>query len=221
MMKYGMAFFVVLCLLVIGYCIGATEHKNIFSGVKWTDVGTLLVTFWGFAFGFLTYFQWQSSKRKEDAYLAAKKYIVSIDEIEELLHELWFQYGHICPAPGLMVEKKDVSLKRIEHLNTVCVYLYQARRRLYKSHRELEFWNVSLADGFSEDYKAVNKLLDDISVVSSALNNQLFNFIEIDINNEEFVIKHKERFDDYFNRIHTVTQKRLRCGFKAIFRFGQ
>lgn len=221
MMKYGIGLFAALCLLVIGYCIGATEHKNIFSGVKWTDIGTLLVTFFGFAFGFFTYFQWQSSKRKEDAYLAAKKYIASVDEIEEHLHELLFQYSHICPAPGVVVENKDVSLKRIEHLNNVWNYLYQARRRLYKSHRELEFWNVCLADGFSKDYKAVNKLLDDISVVSSALNNQLFHFIESDMKNIDSVIRHKERFDELFNGIHKVTQKRVQCGFKAVFRFSQ
>lgn len=221
MMKYGNRFFVALCLLVIGYCIGVTENKSIFSDVKWTDIGMLLVTFFGFAFGFFTYFQWQSNKRKEDAYLAAKKYIASIDEIEEQLHELLFQYNHICPAPGVAVENKDVSVKRIEHLNNVLNYLYQARRRLYKSHRELEFWNVRLTDGFSEDYKAVNKSLDNISVVSSALNNQLFHFIESDMKNINSVIQHKDRFDELYNGIHKVTQKRVQCGFKAVFKFSQ
>jgi hypothetical protein len=220
-MKYGIGFFVALCLLAIGYCIGATEHENIFSEVKWTDIGTLLVTFFGFAFGFFTYFQWLNSKRKEDAYLAAKKYIASIDEIEEHLHELLFQYNHICPAPGVVVENKDVSVKRIEHLNNVWNYLYQARRSLYKTHRELEFWNVRLADGFAEDYKVVNKLLDNISVVCSALNNQLFHFIESNMENMNSVIQHKKQFDEYYNGIHQVTQKRVQCGFKAIFRFGQ
>ncbi|MEJ8680072.1 hypothetical protein P0C22_16145 [Plesiomonas shigelloides] len=189
--------------------------------MKWTDIGMLLVTFFGFAFGFFTYFQWQSNKRKEDAYLAAKKHIASIDEIEEHLHELLFQYNHICPAPGVAVENKDVSVKRIEHLNNVLNYLYQARRRLYKSHRELEFWNVRLTDGFSEDYKAVNKSLDNISVVSSALNNQLFHFIESDMKNINSVIQHKDRFDELYNGIHKVTQKRVQCGFKAVFKFSQ
>ncbi|MDO8827205.1 hypothetical protein [Methylophaga sp.] len=221
MMKYGIGLFVALCLLVIGYCIGATEHKNIFSGVKWTDIGTLLVTFFGFAFGFFTYFQWLSSKRKEDAYLAAKKYVASIDEIEEHLHELLFQYNHICPVPGLLVESKDISAKRIEHLNNVWSHLYQARRSLYKSHRELEFWNVKLTDVFSEDYEAVNKSLDNISVESSVLNNQLFHFIENNMENMDSVIRHKKHFDEFYTSIHKVTQKRVQCGFKAIFRFDQ
>jgi hypothetical protein len=221
MMKYGIWLFIALCLLVIGYCIEATEHKSIFLDVKWTDIGSLLLTFFGFSFGFFTYFQWQSSKRKEDAYLAAKKYIASIDEIEEHLHELLFQYSHICPAPGVVVENHDVSVKRIEHLNNVWNSLYQARQSLYKSHRELEFWNVRLADGFSEDYKVVNKSLDNISIVSSALNNQLFHFIESNMKNIDYVIQHKNQFDELYSGINKVTQKRVQCGFKSIFRFGQ
>ncbi|MEC6907467.1 hypothetical protein VXS04_07255 [Photobacterium piscicola] len=220
-MKYGTGLFIALCLLVIGYYIGATEHESIFLNVKWTDIGTLFVTFFGFSFGFFTYFQWISSKRKEDAYLAAKQYIASIAEIEEHLYELLFQYNHICPAPGVIVENKDVSVKRIEHLNNVWNYLYQARRSLYKSHRELEFWNVSLTAEFSEDYKVVNKLLDNISVVSSTLNNQLFHFIESNMKNIDSVIQHKKQFDGLYNGIHKVTQKRVPCGFKAIFKFGQ
>ncbi|MCE8038514.1 hypothetical protein HOP58_12530 [Halomonas sp. MCCC 1A11062] len=220
-MKYGIGLLVALCILVIGYFIGATEHKNMFSNVKWTDVGTLLVTFFGFSFGFFTYFQWLSSKRKEDAYFAAKKYVASIDEIEEHLHELLFQYNHICPVPGLQVESKGISVKRIEHLNNVWSHLYQARRDLYKSHRELEFWSVKLTNVFSEDYEAMNKLLDNVSVVSSALNNQLFHFIESHMENMDSVIRHKKQFDELYNGILQITQKRVQCGFKAIFRFGQ
>ncbi|WP_397377985.1 hypothetical protein [Pseudomonas sp.] len=220
-MKYGIGLFAALCLLAIGFYTGATEHKNIFSEVKWTDIGTLLVTFFGFAFGFFTYFQWLNGKRKEDAYLAAKKYIASIDEVEEHLHELLFQYNHICPAPGVVVENKYVSAKRIEHLNNVWNCLYQARRSLYKSHRELGFWNVRLADSFVEDYKAMNKQLDNISVVCSVLNNQLFHFIESNMENMNDVIQHKNRFDELHKEIHQVTQKRMQCGFKATFSFGQ
>ena len=219
MKKYGIFIFVALYLLVVGYCISATD--NIYTDVKWTDIGTLLVTFFGFAFGFFTYFQWLSSKRKEDAYLAAKKYIASIDEIEEHLHELLFQYNYICPAPGVVVESTDVSVKRIEHLNNVWNYLYQARRSLYRSHRELEFWNVRLTDEFAEDYTTVNKLLDNISVVIPALNNQLFHLIESNMKYMDSVIKHKNQFDELYNGIHEVTQKRVQCGFKGIFRFGQ
>lgn len=221
MIKYEIVFFIALCLLVIGYYIGATDHAKMFSDVKWTDIGTLFVTFLGFSFGFLTYFEWLNNKRNEDAYLAAKKYVASIVEIEEHLHELLFQYDHICPAPGVMVEENDVSVKRVEHLNNVLNYLYQARRGLYQSHRDLEFWNVALVDKFLEDYKGVNKLLDSISVVCSTLNNQLFHFIENNNENMNSVIQHKKRFDELYSGIHKITKKRVQCGFKEIFRFGQ
>lgn len=196
-MKFITVFFAALCLLIFGYYIGATKHENIFSDVKWTDIGTLLVTFFGFSFGFFTYFQWLNSKRKEDAYLAAKKYIASVGEIEEYVHELMFQYNHICPAPGVRVESKDISVKRIEHLNSVYNYLYQARRGLYKSHRELGFWNVNLTERFAENYKNMNELLDNISVVCSGLNNQLFRFIENNMENISSVISYKNGLMSY------------------------
>ncbi|WP_147207667.1 hypothetical protein, partial [Pseudoalteromonas nigrifaciens] len=141
-----------LYLVACGFFIGVTDRAAMFDGVKWTDVGTLVVTSLGFIFGFYTYFQWLNNKRKEDSYLVAKRYIAAIDEIEENLHELRFHYDHICPTPGLMVEDKDVSIKRIEHLNIVWGNLYQARRNLYKSNRELSFWNVCLAKEAVEDY---------------------------------------------------------------------
>lgn len=179
------------------------------------------MTFLGFTFAFVTYFQWLKNKRKEDAYLVAKKYVASIDEIEEQLHELLYQYDHICPAPGVFVENNDVSLKRIEHLHNVWEYLYQARRNLYKSHRELAFWDVNLISDFKDHHDEINKSLDNISVVSSALNNQLFHFIKSEMKNMGEVISHKKRFDELFNKIHIVTQKRVECGFKDMFKFGE
>jgi len=220
-MKYMITILVAAFLLAIAFCIGATKFQGTFNGIKWTDIGSLIVTFLGFSFAFVTYFQWQKNKRKEDAYLVAKKYVASIDEVEEQLHELIFQYDHICPAPGVFVENNDVSLKRIEHLNNVWVNLYQARRNLFKSHRELAFWNVSLVSDFKEHHNAINKSLDHVSVVSSALNNQLFHYIKSGLQNMGEVISHKKQFDALFNQIHSVTQKRVECGFKDMFQFGE
>lgn len=66
----------------------------------------------------------------------------------------------------------------------------------------------------------MNKSLDNISVVSSALNNQLFYLIENNMENIDSTIRDKKQFDELFNGIHEVTQKRVQYGFKAIFRFG-
>ncbi|MBM9521109.1 hypothetical protein JWG39_14905 [Desulforhopalus vacuolatus] len=220
-MKSVIIIFVSIILLAISFCIGATQFQGIFNGVKWTDIGSLIVTFLGFFFAFVTYFQWLKNKRKEDSYLVAKKYVASIDEIEEQLHELIYQYEHICPAPGVGVESNDVSLKRIEHLHNVWDYLYQARRNLFKSHRELAFWNVSLVNDFKEHYIEINKSLDNISVVSSALNNQLFHYIKSDMKNMGEVISHKKHFDELFNEINSITKKQVECSFKDMFKFGE
>ncbi|PCC09922.1 hypothetical protein [Pseudoalteromonas sp. JB197] len=207
-----------LYLVACGFFIGVTDRAAMFDGVKWTDVGTLVVTSLGFIFGFYTYFQWLNNKRKEDSYLVAKRYIAAIDEIEENLHELRFHYDHICPTPGLMVEDKDVSIKRIEHLNIVWGNLYQARRNLYKSNRELSFWNVCLAKEAVEDYNYLNKSLDNISVISSVLNNQLFHFVS-SRQNMDGVIREKQRFDELHDSVHKIIQHRVDCGFKSMFTF--
>jgi hypothetical protein len=189
--------------------------------IPYWSIDAVLVTLLVFTLAFVTYYQWLKNKRKEDAYLVAKKYVASIDEIEEQLHELIYQYDHICPAPGVIVENNDVSLKRIEHLHNVWEYLYQARRNLYKSHRELAFWDVNLVSEFKGHHDEINKSLDNISVDSSSLNNQLFHFIKSEMKYMGEVISHKKRFDELFNKIHTVTQKRVECGFKDMFKFGE
>ncbi|ELZ1717798.1 hypothetical protein SD909_004207 [Vibrio parahaemolyticus] len=206
-------------LVAVGFFIGVTDRESMFDSVKWTDIGTLIVTFLGFTFGFYTYFQWLNNKRKEDSYIAAKRYIASIDEIEENLHELRFHYDHICPAPGVVVEDQSVSIKRVEHLNNVWVNLYQARRSLYKSNRELSFWNVRLDDSAIKNYESMNQYLDSISVVSSALNSQLYHFVSGNMQNMGEVINHKKRFDELHSQLHEAIQHRISRGFKSMFLF--
>lgn len=218
-MKKVVVVLIGMYLVAVGFFIGATDHAKMFDSVKWTDVGTLIVTFLGFTFGFFTYYQWLNTKRKEDSYIAAKRYIAAIDEIEENLHELRFHYDHICPVPGLVVEDKDVSIKRVEHLNTVWGNLYQARRNLYKSNRELSFWNVRLDDTAKESYESMNQHLDGISVIASALNSQLYHFVSNNMQNIGEVISHKKRFDELHSLLHGVVQDRVRRGFKSMFLF--
>lgn len=220
MINSGLGFLVAVCLFALGYYIGATEYEGAFTGVTWTDIGTLFVTFFGFAFGFLTYFQWQSGKRKEDAYSAAKHYVAALDEVDEHLHELLFQYNHICPASGVVLEGKDASSKRFEHLNSLWHYLYEARHNLHKAYRELSFWHVKLSHESAKDYNQTLTLLSDISVVCSALNNQLFQLISNDAGGTSGVARAKERFDELYNELHQIAQRRVQHGFKAMFRFG-
>lgn len=207
-----------LYLVAVGFFIGATDREAMFDSVKWTDVANLIVTFFSVTFGFYTYFQWLNNKRRDDSYLIAKRYIAAIDEIEENLHELRFHYDCICPRVGLMVEDKDVSIKRIEHLNNVWGNLYQARRNLYKSNRELSFWNVSLTHEAEEDYNSLNKSLDNISVISSVLNNQLIHFVN-NRHNMDGVIKEKQRFDELHRSVYQIIEHRVDADFKSMFNF--
>lgn len=218
-MKKVVVLLIGMYLVAVGFFIGATDHAKMFDSIKWTDVGTLIVTFLGFTFAFFTYYQWLNNKRKEDSYIAAKRYIAAIDEIEENLHELRYHYDHICPVPGLVIEDQDVSIKRVEHLNIVWGNLYQARRSLYKSNRELSFWNVHLDDAAKESYESMNQHLDSISVIASALNSQLYHFVSDNMRNMDEVISHKKRFDELYSQLHKVVQERVSRGFKSMFIF--
>ena len=112
-----------------------------------------------------------------------------------------------------------MSIKRVEHLNTVWGNLYQARRNLYKSNRELSFWNVRLDDTAKESYESMNQHLDGISVIASALNSQLYHFVSNNMQNMGEVISHKKRFDELHSLLHGVVQDRVRRGFKSMFLF--
>jgi divalent metal cation (Fe/Co/Zn/Cd) transporter len=62
-------------LFGFGFFIGASKFNALMGDVKWTDVGSLVVTTFGLVFALLTYFRWLKSKIKDDAYLAAKRYL--------------------------------------------------------------------------------------------------------------------------------------------------
>ncbi len=219
MIKYGIGILLAIGLFAFGFHMGATEHTQAFSDIKWTDVGALVVTAFGFSFGFLTYFQWLGGKRKEDAYLAAKKYITALEEVEEHLHELLLQYNHIFQKATLSKGGKNTSTKHIEHLSSIWNHLYQDRRNLYKAHRELEFWNVKLNPEFAEDYQTMKQLVKDISLLCSSLNHYLSHFIDNNKEDGHLVVEHKEEFDRLYEEIHQLAKKRVQSGFTAIFKF--
>ncbi|MGL6576536.1 hypothetical protein ACSZOM_10055 [Aeromonas hydrophila] len=214
-------FLIGLYLITVGFFIGASESKDMFSGIKWTDIGTLLVTFLGFCFGFITYFRWLNNKKNEDSYLAAKRYLASIDEIEEHLNEMMVNYDALCPVPGALIESIAISTRRIEHLYNVYELLYQSRRNLYKAHRELAFWNVTLTENSKQQYIELNKKLDSIGVICSCLTSQLHYLVTNDYKNMNEVINHKKLFNQRYADIHKITSQRVSDGFKSMFKFSQ
>ncbi|EIA1300381.1 hypothetical protein MUK41_004342 [Vibrio vulnificus] len=218
-MKILIAIAIGTYLVFVGVFIGATDYESAVTNVKWTDVASLIVTFLGFAFGFITYFQWVSNKQKEDAYLSAKKYLAALDEIDEHLHELRFHYNHICPAPGVIVEDEEVSIKRIKHLSYIVDNLYLARRNLYKSKRELAFWNVTLSHEFEITNNHLNSELDSLSIIAPSLNSQLYILVTDDWSNSGEVVRLKKQFDALYKSAHDINLTRIAAGFNDIFRF--
>lgn len=216
MLRYGLITFLALCLFACGYYLGLTEQEKIFSEVKWTDIGMLVVTMFGFSFGFITYFQWLNNKREDDAYLAAKNYVAAVDEVQEHLHELLAEYAHRCgeqdgseQLPGLALDNS------FSHLASLWQYFYQSRRSLHKAHRELAFWNVSLTSEFAADYQQIKQLLAEASSLCGRLNSKLAQ-PEPD-NREQLALK--QRLDVIYQQINGHNHKRVEKGFKAIFRF--
>ncbi|ADT88645.1 hypothetical protein vfu_B00407 [Vibrio furnissii NCTC 11218] len=65
----------------------------------------------------------------------------------------------------------------------------------------------------------MNQHLDSISVISSALNSQLYHFVSNNKQNMGEVISHKKRFDELHSQLHEDIQHRISFGFKSMFLF--
>jgi hypothetical protein len=204
---------------IVGLCIGATEYKNILTGIKWTDVAMLVVTLLGFTLAFYTYHQWLNNKKKEDSYQVAKKYLSAIDQVRGGLDELFFHYSSLCPAPGVIDESKEVTKQRIEHVNKVCHELYQSKILVQNSKREFAFWKVSLTEEFSEKHEILIKELGNVGVISGCLNNQLFRFHLNDAGNMNEVTREKAMLDSKFLLIYNIIDERIDMGFEKVFSF--
>ena len=94
-----------------------------------------------------------------------------------------------------------------------------ARRNIYSSHRELEFWNVRLTEEFVKKDKELNELLQRVSVVAMVLNIQLFNYVSGE-DNMSSVVGYKKDFDKLCSEVAGIIKKRVECGFKSVFLFA-
>lgn len=215
-------FFVIIFSAIsfaFGLCIGATDFSVTFNTVKWTDVASLLVTFSGFCLAFITYNRWLSAKKKDDSYQVAKKYIASLDKIRDQIRDFGFHYHSMCPAPGIIVESKDVTEQRIQHVNHIWHQLFLSRDELVNAKYELSFWNVSLSKEFDEKHQLLLKEMQTISVITTCLNSQLFHFHLKDSDNMQEVIREKNLFDVHSDNLENIIHERIEMGFEKIFLF--
>jgi Txe/YoeB family toxin of Txe-Axe toxin-antitoxin module len=204
---------------VLGFCFGATDYHESFKGVPWTNIVSTVTTLSGFLLAFTTYYQWLSNKKRDDAYLVAKNYLSALNEIREILRELNFQYWHLCPSPGQLVEQKETYSKRIEHVSNLSHSLYLARVNLNQAKSELTFWKVRLSDSFEEKHNFFNKDLTNIGVVMTGFNSQLYHYHVKDNENIGEVLSHKEMYDSYVNSVTSVLDERVLLGFEKVFKF--
>lgn len=219
-LKNNVALIILLILTVsLGFIVGSSNYQGLMGDVKWTDMASIAITFFGFCLAFYTYHQWLNDRKKEDSYISAKKYLAAIEQIQEVLNELLFHYEKMCPAPGVIVESESVSIQRIEHVNKVWHQLYQSKVLLINSKRELAFWNVELTDGFCKKHDELIKTLNDISVVSTCLNSQLHHMILLKSDNTQEVVREKQMFDESLGKVSNILHQRITMGFENVFKF--
>jgi hypothetical protein len=204
---------------ILGFCFGATDYHESFKGIPWTNIVSTVTTLSGFLLAITTYNQWLSNKKRDDAYLVAKNYLSALNEIREILRELSFQYWHLCPSEGLLVEAKEISGKRIEHANNLSHSLYLARVNINQAKSELTFWNVRLSDSFEEKHKSFNNNLASVDVIMMGLNSQLYQYHVKDKENLGDVLSHKEMYDKYMNSVTDILDERVLLGFEKVFKF--
>jgi hypothetical protein len=217
---------------IFGFYFGATDYHEFFKDVKWTDIVSAVTkdvkwtdivsavtTVSAFLFAFTTYYQWLKNKKKDDAYLVAKSYLSALNEIREILREIDFQYWHLCPSEGQLVESKETSSKRIEHANNLSHSLYLARVNINQVKSELTFWKVKLSESFEAKHNSVNNDLANIGVVMMGLNSQLYQYYVKDKENLESVFSEKKMYDKYINSVNCILDERVLLGFEKVFKF--
>ncbi len=207
-------------LIFIGIFIGVSINVDFTIDAKWTDIFASIVTVAGVTLAYVTFIRWVGNKKKDDSYLAAKEYLASLNEIREVVREISFQYSHLSPAPGVLVEEKEVSNERIKQANKLSHQLYLSRVNISNRKNELNFWNVKLSESFKEKHEVFVKDVTNLNVVITGLNSQLYHFYNSsDEDRIKGVLRHKKMFDDNLDSLITFLEARIEMGFENVFIF--
>jgi hypothetical protein len=208
-----------ILVFVIGFCLGATDYHESLKGVNWANILSPVVSLLGFSFAIVTYNQWLNKKKQDDAYLVAKEYLSALNKIEDALIAINFQYSYLCPVPGLAVEPREISIKRIEEIDNLRNSFYSGQVDINKYKRELIFWKVKLNDIYEEKHNYLNQHLRDINSIMFCLNSQLCGYYVERRENIQEVIRHKEMFDEHLKIVQAILYERFSQGFENMFKF--
>lgn len=125
----------------------------------------------------------------------------------------------MCPAPGVIVESKEITAQRLEHVNKVWHELYKSKVMVLNSKQELAFWKVSLTEDFGKKHDEFIKALDEISIISDCLNNQLYHYHINEAGNIDEVVREKSILDDKVSLAYKIINERIDMGFEKVFLF--
>jgi len=205
---------------VFGFFFGISTCVNFTIDAKWTDFVSLAFTAAGVALGYITFFRWWRNKKKDDSYRVSKDYLNALNEVQEVIREIDFQYFYLCPAPGLLVEGDEVSFKRIKQVDQLSHQLYLCRVNLVNAKSELNFWDVNLSAAFEKEHEELLKCLANLKVVMTGLSSQLFHYYKNHSNEYMTEIdRHKKMFNGYLKSIRDILNKRRSLKFDGIFTF--
>jgi hypothetical protein len=196
------------------FTFDSTDYHESFKWIPWTSIVAAVINLLSFLLPFKL---WLGNKKRDDAYLKAKDFFGSLNEIVKILREINFQYFHLCPSPGLLIEFNEISRKRIEDVDNLSHSLDLATLRLNQSKGELAFWKVRFSDTFDEKYNSFKKDLTNIEDVITDLNSQLYHFYLKDNENFDGVSCHKDSYDQYMNTLTTLLNEMYLLGFEKSF----
>jgi len=206
---------------MVGLCVGALNFRSVLHGVSFADMTLVLLTYLGICFAAHAYYRWLDEKKREDSYQSTRNYLEAVDEAQESLRILKEQFNLMCPAPGVIIESSDTSLRRLGQINDIRDRLHQALMSVLGSRRELKFWRVSLVPEFQGNHESMVREIRNLSVIASTLENQLFHYKIGDGENMKEVIREKEMFDEKMKALSDITESRIERGFEGVFSFNE
>lgn len=202
-------------LFILGLCVGAWMND-----VKWTDIISAVATTSLAALGFITFYRWSYYKRRDDAYIKAKDYLSALTNIKSILFEgLDFEFFHLCPKAGSIVESSETYHVRVEHVFSLANDLFFAHISLSRVKSELTFWKVCLSPSFEELHTSLCDDLGRLSTIMHAFCSQLhFRYFK-DGDNLNEINRHEGMYNKCRNSIRQTMDKQNELGFDRAFDF--
>ena len=189
------------------------------NSVKWTDIGTFLVSLVGLLLAYIKTTQWLRLKKKEDAYYVSKRYLDALDGLAEILSKINYEYFYLCPVAGSVVESSEKVLERIMKVEGLTgPVIYDGIRSLVNVRHQLGFWGVSLRDQYVQKYDLMIQYANDILTISFAMNTQLRSLYFDEWKWIENVSASKKMFDEKYEAIMNMLTYQKDDKFEDIFK---